>query len=189
MRVGMGPFARAGDRIRKGGNIEITISRSRFYSIASTYGSVRSGRQPRGPWTAPRDDGIADGGSCAGARSGRGGDRLRGRRAGLASTRAARSVTLVEKLTLWPAPRIGRLTTSRTDSSASRAGRSTKPRRPRSSIAPPRPGGPDAHQGHAPLQPHRGRRASPAHLRRAVVQRPAPRPAGLRASSPARRQW
>ena len=38
----------------------------------------------------------------------------------------------------------------------------------------------DALQGHAALQPRRGRRAGPADLRRALVQRPPPRPARLR---------
>ena len=41
----------------------------------------------------------------------------------------------------------------------------------------PRARGPDAVARHAPVQPVRGRRAGPAHLRRPVVQRPVARPA------------
>ena len=43
-------------------------------------------------------------------------------------------------------------------------------------------------EGHAPVQPARRRRAGPADLRRAVVQRPPPRPARLRGVVPAGRQ-
>ena len=52
----------------------------------------------------------------------------------------------------------------------------------------PRARGPDAVEGHAPVQPARRRRAGPADLRRAVVQRPPPRPARLRRVVAAGRQ-
>ena len=44
----------------------------------------------------------------------------------------------------------------------------------------PRARGPDAVARHAPVRPDRGRRAGPADLRRALVQRPVARPAGVR---------
>ena len=53
---------------------------------------------------------------------------------------------------------------------------------------PSRAGGPDPVQGHPAVRPAGRRRAGPADLRRAVVQRPPPRPARLRGVVPAGRQ-
>ena len=74
----------------------------------------------------------------------------------------------------WAAPTASAgSTTSRTASSGSRAARSTRRRRRRSCTRAHRAlEGLTLSQGHAAVQPLRGGRAGPAHVRRPVVQRP-----------------
>jgi hypothetical protein len=182
---------RAGDRVRQGPqHRDHHLQGVDLLDRREPVGPLDRGRHPRGSLDrAARRRLPLDRRSGQGARADGHRHRLRGRRAGLARRRAARSGGSSSACTSWPGPTASAAsTTSRTAWSASRAARSTRRRPPRSSTAPIAPWRADAQQGHAPLQPDRGRRNRPAHLRRPLVQLPAPRPARLRGQQPARRQ-
>ena len=193
MRVGMG-LTRDEEidyAIERG--IEIPITKASPYSIdANLWGRSIEAGVLEDPWVAPPADvyqWTVDPARGAPTRSRstiafEGGIpvALDGERLGPGGARRAADEARRAR-TAWAAS-----TTSRTASSASRAARSTRRPRRRCCIRAHRAlEGLDAVQGHAALQPARRRRAGAAHLRRALVQRAAPRPAAATRVVAARR--
>ena len=187
MRVGMGLSREQEIDYAAERGIEIPITKASPYSIdVNLWGrSIETGVL-EDPWVAPPADvyeWTVD--PAAAPDPGRDHDRVRGRHPGLDRRRAA-------------GPGRPRRSAARPRRRARR--RPDRPRRgpprrhqePRDLRGPggddpprgaPRARGPDAHQGHAPLQPGRRRRAGAAHLRRPLVQRAARDLRGYVASS------
>ena len=184
MRVGMGLTRDQEIDYAAERGIEIPITKASPYSIdVNLWGRSCETGVLEDPWVTPPPDAyewtVAAGRR---ARPGRAPHRLRGRRPGRARRRAAGlgGAGRARPRARWRPRR--RSDRPRRGS----AGRHQEPRdlRDAGGDHPARrasgAGRADAVARHAPVQPVRGRRAGPAHLRRPVVQRPVARPAGVR---------
>ena len=181
---GHGPLARAVDRLRRGPRHRDPDHEGQpLLHRRQHLGPLVRDRRPGGPVGRPAGRRLRlDRGGRRRAGRGRHRDRLRGRHPGLPrrrATGAGRARRAPQRARRRPRgradrPRRGPPGRDQEPRDLRGAGRHGPPRRA------PRAGVPGAQQGHAALQPPRGGRAGPAHLRRPVVQRPAPRPARVR---------